>query len=75
MIPEIRQLLEARPFVPFYIHTSGGNRYRVATPDHADFGPEGKRIHLWFDDQGSITLSGLHIVGVEEGAESPGQTV
>ena len=74
MMPEIRQLLETRPFVPFYIHTSGGNRYRVATSDYAGFNPSGRRIVIWFDDQGSITLSELHIVAAEEEAESSGQT-
>ena len=75
MTLEIRQFLEARPFTPFYIHTRGGNRYRVATSDHAGFSPNGRRVVIWFDDQGSITLSELHIVGVEEEAESPGQAV
>ena len=75
MIPEIRELLEARPFVSFYIHTSGGNRYRVATPDHAGFSPGGKQAVIWFDDRGSIVLSGLHIVGMEREAEQSEQTV
>ena len=74
MMPEIRQLLETRPFVPFYIHTSGGNRYRVATSDHAGFNPSGKQLVIWFDEQGSITLAGLHIVTVEKETESLEQT-
>ena len=73
MTLEIRQFLEARPFAPFYIHTGGGNRYRVAASDHAGFNPSGRRIVIWFDDQGSITLSVLHIVGIEAEAESQGQ--
>ncbi len=73
MISEIRQLLDTRPFVPFYVHTSGGSHYRVATSDHASFDPQGSRIVIWFDDEGSITLSGLHIVGVEKEARPSGQ--
>ena len=75
MTPETRELLEARPFTPFYIHTSGANRYGVATPDHAGFGPGSQQVIIWFDDRGSMVLSGLHFVGVEREAEKSEQTV
>ena len=68
MIGNIQQLLQARPFVPFYILTSGGNRYRVGSSDHADVNPRGSQIVVWFDDESSVTLSGLHIVGIEKEA-------
>ena len=66
MVAEIRQILEARPFRPFHVLTSGGNRYRVASADHADISPSGNQIIIWFDDEGSITVAGLHIVAVEK---------
>jgi hypothetical protein len=68
MIATIRELLRARPFVPFYVLTSGGNRYRVGSPDHADINPKGSQVVIWFDDESSITLAGLHIVGLEKEA-------
>jgi len=68
MIGNIQQLLQARPFVPFYVLTSGGNRYRVGSAEHADINPRGSQIVIWFDDESSVTLSGLHIVGIEKEA-------
>jgi hypothetical protein len=65
MITDIRQLLNARPFVPFYIMTSGGNRYRVASNEHAGIDPQRSRIVVWFDEGGSVILSGLHISSLE----------
>ncbi len=50
MIAEIRQLLSARPFEPFLIVTSGGNRYRVASAEHAGIDPQRSRVVVWFDD-------------------------
>jgi hypothetical protein len=70
MIADIRQYLQAGPFEPFYIVTSSGNRYRVATPDHADINPQGSRVVVWFDDESSVTLSVLHITALEKEAPS-----
>lgn len=66
MIGDIRQLLQSRPFVPFTVVTSGGNRYDVATADHADFNPRGTRAVIWFDDGSSVTISGLHVAAIEK---------
>jgi len=72
MIDGIRQLLQAGSFEAFTIITSSGNRYRVDSADHAGINPQGTRIVVWFDDNSSVTLSGLHITAVEK--EAPGQT-
>lgn len=66
MIADIRQFLEAGPFEPFFIVTSSGNRYRVATADHASINPQGSRVVVWFDNESSVTVSGLHIAAVEK---------
>ena len=50
---------------------SGGNRYRVANADHADLNPKGSQMVIWVDDDSSVTLSALHIVGVEKEAAQP----
>ncbi len=65
MIRKIRELLETAPFAPFVVHTSGGREYRVETVDHAQVSPKGGQVNIWFDDDGSVTLSALHITSVE----------
>ena len=66
MIADIRQLLQAGPFEPFFIVTTSGNRYRVASADHAGINPHGDRVVVWFDDDSSVTVSALHIAAVEK---------
>lgn len=66
MIADIQRHLQAGPFEAFTIVTSSGDRYRVATPDHAGIHPRGSRVVVWFDDESSVTLSGLHIVAIEK---------
>jgi hypothetical protein len=70
MIAGIRKCLQAGPFEPFFIVTNSGNRYRVATADHAGINPQGSRVVVWFDDESSVTLSGLHIAAIEREAPS-----
>jgi hypothetical protein len=66
MIGDIRELLATGPFEPFFIVTSRGKRYRVASADHASTNPQGSWVVVWFDDDSSVTLSGLHIAGIEK---------
>ena len=66
MIGDIKQLLEASPFEPFIVVTSGGKEYMVATPDHADINPSGNRLVIWFDDESSVTMPGLHITSIQK---------
>ena len=68
MIAKIKELLEAAPFRPFVIVTSGGKHYRVASADHASISPRGSQAFVWLDNGGSITLSCLHLTAVEEAA-------
>ena len=68
MIADIRQLLDARPFEPFFIVTSSGQRSRVDSPDHADINPRGSRVVVWFNDDSSVTVLGLHITAIEKQA-------
>ncbi len=74
MTGEIRQHLEGVPFEPFTIVTTSGSRYPVSTPDHAGLNPRGSRVVVWFDDDSSVTISGLHIAAIEKGiSKSNGQ--
>lgn len=68
MTHDIRRLLETRPFEPFFIVSSSGQRYRVGSWEHAGLNPSGSRVVVWFDDESSVTLSGLHIAALEKDA-------
>ena len=72
MIGDIRQHLEASPFQAFTIVTSSGRRYPVPSADHAGLNPQGTRVVVWFDDDSSVTISGLHVVAIERGITSTG---
>ena len=65
-IADVRQHLAAGPFEPFVIVTSSGYRCRVPSADHAGIHPRGSRMVIWFDDDSSVTVSGLHIGAVEK---------
>jgi hypothetical protein len=68
-IADVERLLEQRPFVPFVILTRCGQRYRVASAEHAGINPRGSRVHVWFDDETGVTIAAMNMVAVEkEGA-------
>ena len=50
MIPDIRELIAARPFVPFTIYLGDGEGVRVPTVDHVYVTPTGNRVFVSFDD-------------------------
>lgn len=50
MISEIRELIAARPFVPFTIHLVDGGAVRVPTIDHVHVTPTGNRVFVSFDN-------------------------
>jgi len=66
MILRIRELLRAAPYIPFKIKTSEGKEYIIPTGDHAKVTPTNSRVLIFGDDESQVTLSGLHIVAVEE---------
>lgn len=66
MIADVRHHLQAGPFEPFFIVTSSGHRYRISSADHAGVHPNGSRVVIWFDDDSSVTVSGLHIAAIEK---------
>jgi hypothetical protein len=67
MVADVRHLLETTPFEPFIIVTTSGRRYSVPTADHASINPTGSRVVVWFDDDSSATIAGLHIAALEKG--------
>lgn len=72
MIGDIREHLEAGPFEPFTIVTTSGRRYAVPSADHAGLNPRGTRVVVWFDDDASVTIAGLHVAAIDKGLPSGG---
>jgi hypothetical protein len=67
MIGDVSTHLQASPFEAFTIVTSSGRRYPVPSADHAGLNPQGTRVVVWFDDDASVTVAGLHIASIEKG--------
>ena len=65
MINDIREMLAARPFTPFVVHTADGREYRVPTPEHAHVSPRGGRVSVWGDDDTTYILPALLISGLK----------
>jgi hypothetical protein len=65
MTDEVRKLMNAEPFRPFFVKTSDGKQYRVRHPDFVAISPKGGRVTVYADEETSTTLSALHIVAVE----------
>jgi hypothetical protein len=72
MIGDIRQHLGVAPFEPFTIVTTSGVKYPVPSADHVGLNPRGSRVVVWFDDDSSVTISGLHIAAIEKGLAGRG---
>ena len=68
MTADIRQRLNAVPFLPFKVHTADGREYEVPTPDHAHVYPSGARVSIYTDDGNEFILPALLISGVKVGA-------
>ena len=65
MTDEVRRLMHAEPFVPFFIKTSDGKQYGVKHPDYVAISPKGGRITVYADEETSTMLRALHMVAVE----------
>lgn len=68
-IADIQLLLGCKPFLPFVIVTRSGQKYRIASPDHAGINPRGSRLHVWFDDDTGVTIAEANIVALEKDAQ------
>jgi hypothetical protein len=66
VIPRIRDLLHAAPFVPFTIRTSDGREYAVPTADHAAVPPPARRVFIFGDDESITELSALHVAAIAQ---------
>ncbi len=73
MVADIREHLNAQPFVPFVIHVADGRAFRVPTPDHAHVQPNRARIVVFSEDGALHILPGLLISGIAVDSEQPTQ--
>jgi hypothetical protein len=73
MIIDVRERLDARPFVPFTIHVADGREFRVPTPDHAHVWPSRARFSIYTDRGLECILPGLLISGVDVQADLDGE--
>jgi hypothetical protein len=64
MIVDIRERLDARPFVPFTIHVADGRQYRVERPDDAHVHSNRARASVFTDDGREFILPALLISGI-----------
>jgi hypothetical protein len=66
MIPRIRELLHATPFLPFSIRTSDGREYVIPTRDHAAVHPKGGYFFVFGDDESTTRIAALHVASLVE---------
>ena len=68
---DIRDRLNAVPFLPFVIHTADGREYPVPTGDHAHVYPNGNRVCVYTDDGHEFILPSLLISGIRVSEGQP----
>ena len=73
MIVDVRERLDARPFVPFTIHVADGREFEVPTRDHAHVWPNRARVSIYTDQGLECILPALLISGVDVEADTSGQ--
>ena len=72
MTADIRQHLQAQPFIPFTVHVADGCEYSIPTPDHAHVYPSGGRVSIYTDDDKEFILPALLLSGLAlEGVQAP----
>jgi hypothetical protein len=64
MTSDIRQHLQAQPFVPFTVHVADGREYHIPTPDHAHVHPNGERVSIFTDNDREFILPALQLSGL-----------
>ena len=70
-VKQIAELLARTPFEAFSIGTTTGREYRVGHPENAAI-VGGRVVVASPDDEGVVTLSGLHIAEIKDFSRSQG---
>lgn len=66
-IQEIQRLREEKPFRPFRVLTADGKKYDVWHPEYLGQSPSGRLIMIGLDDDSTVTLDLLLVVGIQKG--------
>jgi hypothetical protein len=75
MKEKIRELLEATPFVPFFIHTAGGKTVRVHHPDFVLAASDAPHVVVEEPNGRIHTLNIMLITSLEQDPAQPSETV
>ena len=75
MVPDIRQLIAARPFVAFTIHTVDGGAAHVPTVDHVSITATGNRVFVSYDNGKYDAIRPLMISRVTVDEQANGSTL
>ena len=65
-VEKFRQSWHAQPFVPFRIHTPGGEVVEVPHPDFLHMSPTGRIAHVSLPDERLIHIDVALITSLEE---------
>ena len=52
----VKERVEATPFRPFKLETTGGKQIQIVTPDHLLFAPESRDLIIAFEPGGHMHL-------------------
>jgi hypothetical protein len=52
----LKERVDATPFRPFNLGTTGGKQIRIVTPDHLLFAPESRDLIIAFEPGGNMHL-------------------
>ena len=64
-IERLRELRNARPFVPFQICRNGGVPIPVTNPDTMGISPGGNWVFVSLPGEGHARISAKHVISVE----------
>jgi hypothetical protein len=52
----VKERMDATPFRPFKLETTGGKQIQIVTPDHLFFAPESRDLIIAFEPGGNMHL-------------------
>jgi hypothetical protein len=69
----VKERVDATPFRPFKLETTGGKQIQILTPDHLLFAPESRDLLIAFEPGGNMHLFTTDQLASLE-VEMPGQS-
>ena len=72
-IDAIKEAVDAEPFGPFKLRLTGGPTITVTHPDYIAYGPKGRTVVVYREDDSFRILDTLLIADIERSSRSPGK--